>query len=86
MVYIYILELQNKRYYTGITKDIVKRIMEHNKGKSKSTKKYRPVTLIHLETSDNYIHARQQEKYIKNIGAKHYLTKQKINTTYKMIH
>ncbi len=44
MHYVYILqsEVDSRRYYTGFTYDVVRRLREHNRGKNLSTKAYRP--------------------------------------------
>jgi len=46
MVYIYILELQNNKYYVGKTDNIEKRIQEHMNGTASSfTKKYKYISV-----------------------------------------
>ena len=72
-VYVYILQLSNGRYYTGISKNLVKRLIEHNKGLSRSTKHGRPVILKYIVKFSNYKDARWLEKKIKNRGARNYL-------------
>ena len=48
MWYVYILECADKTYYTGITKDIERRLHEHNKtaAGAKYTRCRRPVLLV----------------------------------------
>ena len=55
MVYIYILELENNKYYVGKTKNINKRILDHfqNNG-SEWTKKYKPIEIINTYKGDNF--------------------------------
>lgn len=72
-VYVYILRLSNLTYYTGITKDIVKRMQQHANGESKSTKYKRPLKLIYFVKMRDYKEARWLEVKIKNTGAKKYL-------------
>lgn len=49
--YICILECSDGSYYTGSTKDLVKRIEEHNCGNGANyTKKKLPVKLVYYET------------------------------------
>ncbi len=46
----YILRCFDESYYTGSTKDIDKRLLEHNTGKGANhTRKRLPVTLIYYE-------------------------------------
>jgi len=81
MITIYILLCSDNTYYTGITKDLLKRIDQHYNGKSKSTKHKLPLKLIHTETSETYITASIKERYIKNVGAYRYLCKIKFNNS-----
>ncbi|MCA6379432.1 MAG: GIY-YIG nuclease family protein, partial [Cytophagales bacterium] len=44
--YVYILQSQvNNSFYKGSTDDLVRRLREHNEGKSAFTKKYAPWNL-----------------------------------------
>ncbi|MDI6780452.1 MAG: GIY-YIG nuclease family protein, partial [Bacteroidota bacterium] len=48
--YIYVLRsLKDSKFYVGFTKNILKRIEEHNKGKVESTKNRTPLELIYWE-------------------------------------
>jgi len=65
--FVYILECSDKSLYTGITKDVTKRILEHNssiKG-AKYTKSRRPVKLVYEEPSLNRSTASKREYQIK---------------------
>ena len=65
--FVYIAECNDGSLYTGITKDITKRIAEHNtsiKG-AKYTKIRRPVKLVYEEISLNRSTASKREYQIK---------------------
>ena len=65
--FIYIVECSDGSLYTGITKDVTKRILEHNssiKG-AKYTKSRRPVKLVYEEPSLNRSTASKREYQIK---------------------
>ena len=67
--FVYIVECNDGSLYTGITKDITKRIAEHNtsiKG-AKYTKIRRPVKLVYEETSLNRSTASKREYQIKKL-------------------
>jgi len=67
--FIYILECSDKSLYTGITKNIEKRLEEHNtspKG-AKYTKTRRPVKLLYQEPSLNRSTASKREYAIKKL-------------------
>jgi len=67
--FVYILECNDGSLYTGITKDIEKRLNEHNtstKG-AKYTKARRPVKLVYQESSLNRSTASKREYAIKKL-------------------
>ncbi len=67
MFYVYIIQSKIiERYYIGHTGDLDKRIKEHNSGKSKSTKAYRPWTLAYFEICTTKSEAFIREKEIKS--------------------
>jgi len=68
-VYVYVLQLANKTFYTGITKDIVIRFAQHNAGRSKSTDHSLPASIVYLNKFQSYKEARGLEVFIKNRGA-----------------
>ena len=67
--FVYILECSDGSLYTGITKDITKRLNEHNtsdKG-AKYTKARRPVKLLYEESSLDRSSASKREHTIKKL-------------------
>ncbi len=67
--FVYILECMDGSLYTGITKDVAKRLEEHNcsnKG-AKYTRARRPVKLVYEETSLNRSSASKREYQIKKL-------------------
>lgn len=65
MVWIYILELKDGKYYVGKTNNPDARILDHFKGGGSIwTKKYEPVKIIEkIPDCDDY----DEDKYTKNI-------------------
>ena len=49
-----------------MTSDVNKRLNEHNAGKTKSTKGYRPWKLFFYEKYNSREEARKREKYLKS--------------------
>lgn len=80
--YVYILKLYNGKYYTGITNDCTRRLLEHSKGRSKSTKYNLPFQLIFLVSLYSRQASRKLEVYIKNKGARKYMTQNKLDGNY----
>lgn len=68
--YIYVLECNDKSYYCGITKDIKRRIHEHNftKKASKYVKTKRPAELIYISSALNKSDALIYEKKFKKLN------------------
>ncbi|MEA3369004.1 MAG: GIY-YIG nuclease family protein [Candidatus Ratteibacteria bacterium] len=67
MHYIYILLNEAKtRTYTGVTDDFEKRLKEHNAGRVKSSRAYRPYKIVHTESFETLSEARQKETFYKS--------------------
>lgn len=50
--WVYVLELVNKKYYVGISKDYKKRFEEHKRGEgSDFTKKYKPLHIVYKQNT-----------------------------------
>jgi putative endonuclease len=60
----------NTEVYIGITLDIVQRLKEHNSGKSRYTKAYKPWKVFYTEVCDNYAAARKREVYFKTTSGR----------------
>lgn len=61
-----ILSEVDGRIYVGMTQDTEKRIKEHNSGKTRSTKGYRPWRIFFTEEHDSREEARKRELYWKS--------------------
>jgi len=69
MHYVYLLRsLKDESFYIGYTKDLRKRIKEHNQGKTKSIKCKIPLELIYYEAYKNKTDARKRELELKKKG------------------
>lgn len=67
MYYVYsIVSGKDGRIYVGMTSSVDKRVEEHNSGKTKSTKYYRPWTLFYCESFETRAEARAREKRLKS--------------------
>ena len=67
MFYVYILKSRiANRHYIGFTSDIEKRFMQHNSGRTKSTKGYLPWDLVYFEKFELKNEALKREKEIKS--------------------
>lgn len=71
MGYMYILECSNGTFYTGSTKDLERRIAQHQAGEGANyTKKHLPVKLIYYEKFDRIDWAFQREKQVQKWSRK----------------
>jgi putative endonuclease len=67
MRYAYILSSTlRKRFYIGVTQNPNQRLMDHNRGKTKSTKPYRPWEVVYLEKHEDKHVAYRREYYLKH--------------------
>ena len=64
--WVYIVECRDRSLYTGITNDLVKRIIEHNRGRgARYTAGKRPVRLVYWEHAADKGAAGRKESEIK---------------------
>jgi putative endonuclease len=69
--YTYIVQCSNSGLYTGITKQLRKRIDQHNGvawGGAYYTKMHRPVFLVHIEKFNTKKEARKRELEIQDLS------------------
>lgn len=76
MYYVYyLLSLINGDLYIGSTDDVKRRVNQHNNGKVKSTKAYKPWKLLGFETFNTRSEAVRGEKFLKTHQQKDILKK-----------
>jgi len=67
MYYIYLLKSEtNGKLYIGYSKDLKKRLLEHNSKVTKSTKSGIPWKLIYYEAFENKTDALREEIFLKS--------------------
>ncbi len=65
--YVYILQsLKDNGIYIGISKEPEKRLKQHNKGKTISTRSRIPFVMLYQEEFNSAGEARKREKYYKS--------------------
>jgi len=70
----YALRSETRNYiYVGLTSDLTRRLSEHNSGKNKTTKPYRPFRVIFSKGFSTRIEARMEEKKLKGGSGKEFL-------------
>ena len=66
ILYVYILQCSDGTYYTGVTRNLENRLLQHNLGVNKTAYTYtrRPVKLIYYESFSDYLLAIDWESRI----------------------
>ena len=74
MLYIYAIYSLSRNYiYVGLTDDMERRFAEHQSGKNKTTKPYRPYDILLVEEYSSRVEARKREVYLKSGTGKEFL-------------
>ncbi len=74
--YVYVLKSVNfDRQYVGFTRNVVRRLRQHNSGKTMSTKPYLPWELIFLEEFDSKEEVLKREKFFKTSRGREHIKK-----------
>jgi putative endonuclease len=72
--HVYVMRSQkDHEFYVGYTKNLKKRLEEHNSGRVRSTKKRLPMNLIYWEGCINRNDATTREKYLTTAWGKRYI-------------
>jgi putative endonuclease len=59
--------------YVGLTNNVQRRFFEHQSGKNKTTKPYRPFKIILVQECATRQEARERERYLKSGVGKEFL-------------
>ena len=73
MYIVYILQDKNGKTYKGMTNNISRRLSEHQRGKTKTTKNMKEIKIIFQEKHNTFEKARKREKYFKTAAGRRYL-------------
>jgi putative endonuclease len=70
---VYILKCSNGQYYTGFTKNMLRRLKEHLTGQVSYTKNKRPIVLVHISLFEDLQKAYDFERYLKSGSGKAFM-------------
>ncbi|MCH7773845.1 MAG: GIY-YIG nuclease family protein [Bacteroidetes bacterium] len=74
MYFVYAIKSIYRNYiYVGMTNEVERRFDEHNTGKNKTTRPYKPFKLFYSEKFRTRTEARKREKYLKSGIGKEFL-------------
>ena len=74
MYYSYVLRDSKGRLYKGCTNNLKRRLAEHRRGATQSTKSMSDVQLVYFETFATFAEARAREVYFKTAAGRRYLS------------
>ena len=72
----YVLKDDCGKVYKGVTSNLKRRLLEHLKGKTKTTARMSNPKLVYFEKYDNLSAARKRELYFKSAAGRRFLKKQ----------
>lgn len=70
--YVYIVRCRDDSLYTGVARDLQRRVQQHNTGRggARYTRSRRPVELVYHETAPDRSTAQRREYQIKQLTAR----------------
>ncbi len=71
--WLYILKSESERYYIGSTENIERRLKQHRKGYTRTSKVLKTYELVYTEEFDTINEARLREKKLKSYKSKKYI-------------
>ncbi len=75
-MHVYVVRsLRDGKRYVGLAVDVERRVDEHNRGVTKSTRGRRPFVLTYEESVATLAEAREREKYFKTAAGRRFLDK-----------
>ena len=76
MFYVYVLKsVRDKKFYTGHTNNLLRRLREHNDGKNIYSQRYMPWQIVYHESFSTELGAIKREKYFKSAAGRRWLKK-----------
>lgn len=79
MVTVYVLcSIDADKIYVGMTKDLARRMREHERGLCRSTKGMRPFQLLLSEEYPDYNVVRAREIYLKSTGGRAFIRNKRV--------
>ncbi|MEK7452074.1 MAG: GIY-YIG nuclease family protein [Patescibacteria group bacterium] len=76
MYTVYVLEDESGRYYKGMTMDFERRLKEHQRGQTKTTRSMMNLRVVFVKIFEKSSEARDFEIYLKTAAGRRFLQKQ----------
>lgn len=75
MFTVYVLADDCGKLYKGATNNLVRRLTEHQSGRTKTTRHMKNVTVVYTEQYESWSEARSREVYLKSAAGRRFLKK-----------
>jgi predicted GIY-YIG superfamily endonuclease len=76
MYSVYVLKDSKGNFYKGMTNNLKRRIAEHRRGETKTTKKMNGLEVVYKEEFSDKNEARKRELYFKSSAGRRFLKKE----------
>ncbi|MFH1188730.1 MAG: GIY-YIG nuclease family protein [bacterium] len=63
------------KLYKGVTNDMKRRLFEHKRGKTKTTRCMQDIEVVYIETYNDFADARKCEIYLKTAAERRFIKK-----------
>ena len=73
MYTVYVLKDANGKFYKGVTNDLQRRLKEHCRGKTKTTRSMKNIKVVYTEKFNDFKEARAREVYFKTAAGRRFL-------------
>jgi predicted GIY-YIG superfamily endonuclease len=78
MYSVYILKDDEGNVYKGMTNNLSRRLAEHKRGKTRTTRRMQGLRLVYKEEYDNFKDARERELYFKTAAGRIFIKKLRV--------
>ena len=72
---VYVLADSSGKLYKGLTNNLKRRLSEHRRGKTKTTRQMGDIAVVYTEFHYSFETARKRELYLKSAAGRRYLKK-----------
>ena len=73
MYTVYVLQDEEGHFYKGMTNDLVRRLAEHRRGKTRTTRRMPNVRVVYTEQFQMREEAMRRERYLKTAAGRRFL-------------
>lgn len=71
----YVLQDEEGHFYKGMTNDLARRLAEHRRGKTRTTRRMPNVRIVYIEQFQTREEAVRRERYLKTAAGRWFLVK-----------